>query len=149
MSKLKYNPKNKIKEVSNNSSGCTQSKDDILFEFSCITNNNSYSTKALKKDNKAIKEFIDLIETVSESTWVELQRRGKRRKGGFEAMYKGDFNYDVSKRLPIELSDDDKLHVFRFGSSDSYRMIGYKSRGCPRVIHVLAFDLDFSLYKHW
>jgi len=46
------------------------------------------------------------------------------------------------------MTDDTKLFVFRFGNQDKYRMVVYRSNECKRFIHVLGFDLDFSLYDH-
>lgn len=131
---------------------CGQDEDDILIEFGHITQHSNYSYNALeetnKTDTKAIDKLMKLLVLISSSTWTELSHRNKKHLGGFETLSLSDFKAYVWEQLPILLSEDVKLYVFRFGNEDKYRMIGYKSSHCRRVLHILAFDLDFSLYDH-
>lgn len=131
---------------------CTQWKEDILFEFGHITNCKNYSYDSLIKadasDKKAIKCLFEFITKMSKSNWVELSTRRKENIGGFETLTVGQLNSRIHTIYSKEFTDDVKLHVFRFGNKDKYRLIGYKSKNCSRVLHVLAFDLDFTLYDH-
>lgn len=135
---------------------CKQWEDDVLLEFGSITSKNKYSFEALKREkknnSKAIEEFMELILTISQSNWKDLGSRGKRTKGGFELLDYGDLNSEIIdnywKSTNKSFTKDRKIHVFRFGCTDKYRMIGYKSHNCNRVLHILGFDLDFSLYDH-
>ena len=134
MSKIKIADDNKISiHTSKSEPYCKQWKEDVLFELN---------------DNKALKSYFELIETISKSTWVELQTRSRFTKGGFETLEYWRFYKKIANEYNKEMSEDIKLYVFRFGNADKYRMVGYKSHNCSRTFHVLGFDLDFSLYDH-
>ena len=151
MLKLKTTDNNKISiHTSESEPYCTQWKEDILFEFGHITTLKGYSLNDLFElnDNKALKSYFALIEAISKSTWVELQKRRKNTIGGFEILQSSCFNKKIANEYNTEMTNDIKLHVFRFGNGDKYRMVGYKSHNCSRTFHVLGFDLDFSLYDH-
>ena len=157
MSKLKNKKDdNKISlDSKHDETNCKQRKEDILLEFGCITDNNRYSFKALKELQKeqpnVIEQFLELIITISKENWTTLCNRGKRTKGGFETLNYSDIRCSIVDnywKAAGRFSGDKKLHVFRFGKGDSYRMVGYKSPNCSRAFHILAFDLDFSLYNH-
>ena len=153
MSKIKKrNDNNKVKFPNEPKSGCGQCENDILFEFEHITSNKRYSYNALieksKTDTTILKKYIELINTISVSTWAELSTINKKTIGGFETKCISDFHYKIWDNYNGDLSNDTKLYIFRFGNKDKYRMVGYKSPNCKRVIHILGFDLDFSLYDH-
>lgn len=151
MSKIKIADDNKISiHTSKSEPYCKQWKEDVLFEFGHITTQKGYSLNDLFElnDNKALKSYFELIETISKSTWVELQTRSRFTKGGFETLEYWRFYKKIANEYNKEMSEDIKLYVFRFGNADKYRMVGYKSHNCSRTFHVLGFDLDFSLYDH-
>ena len=151
MSKIKTNDHNKISiHASKSEPYCSQWKEDVLFEFGHITDQKGYSLKDLFEldDGKALKSYFELLEAISKTTWVELQTKSRLTKGGFETLEYWRFCKKIANEYNKEMSEDIKLHVFRFGNADKYRMIGYKSHNCSRVFHVLAFDLDHSLYDH-
>lgn len=129
---------------------CAQEEKDILFEFGCCTKKKKYSFDAFKETGNTYKniykEYLELIYAISNSNWPELSGRRKDVIGGFETLEISEFNCDITERYYGILSKDTKLHVFRFGQD--YRMVGYKSLNCSRTIHILGFDLDFSLYDH-
>lgn len=131
---------------------CKQDEDDILIEFGHITKQPKYSFEDLKKANQVDKttvlKLMELIVIVSRSTWTELSHRNKINLGGYEGLSISEFNSKVWEQYPEELTNDVKLYSFRFGNEDKYRMIAYKSPYCRRVLHILGFDLDFSLYDH-
>ena len=151
MSKLKTIDNNKISLRNNKSEAyCKQWEEDILFEFGHITNQKGYSLKDLFElnDKKALKAYFELLEAISKSTWVELQKRAKDTKGGFEMLRYDCFCKNIADVYNRNMSKDTGLLIFRFGNADKYRMIGYKSHNCNRTLHVLGFDLDFTLYDH-
>lgn len=131
---------------------CRQWKEDILIEFGHITQIKEHSYDSLvnagKTDMNAIKSLMDLITKMSTSSWEELQRRSKHTIGGFETMEAGNMNKRIWDKYYPSMSEDTKLYIFRFGNKDKYRMVGYKSRNCSRVLHILGFDVDFTLYDH-
>lgn len=152
--------RNKLKNIAEKSAinkqlieyKCHQREDDILLEFGHITNQKEHCYDALLKvnqtDTTAIRNLMNIIIVVSKSTWTELSHRNKNNMGGYESLDIDIFKTNILDNYPEKLSNDIKLYSFRFGSSDKYRMIGYKSKHCKRVLHILGFDLDFSLYKH-
>ncbi len=149
--KLKTEENNKISpHVSLKEPYCAQWKEDILFEFGHITDKKDYSLNVLlnSDDRKALQSYFELLSAISEATWEELKIRSKKIKGGYEMLEYSNFNTLIANKYNSNMSLDTKLLVFRFGKGDAYRMIGYKSHNCSRVIHVLGFDLDFSLYDH-
>lgn len=149
--KLKIEENNKISShVSLKEPYCTQWKEDILFEFGHITDKKNYSFGDLLNisDRKALQSYFELLDAISKATWEELKLRPKTTKGGYEIFEYGCFEAHIADKYNKSMSPDTKLLVFRFGNSDKYRMIGYKSHNCSRVIHILGFDLDFTLYDH-
>lgn len=131
---------------------CAQWKEDILLEFGHITSTNSHSIFDLlaKKDNYgklACIEYIKLIDEISKSTWSELGHRSKGTFGGFETLSLELFKTNIWRQFDPNMGKGTKLYVFRFGNG-KYRMVGYKSHKCSRVMHILGFDLDHSLYDH-
>lgn len=131
---------------------CNQRKEDVLFEFGHITDKKGYSYNALLEkcanDKNALKEYFHLINVISSSTWEKLATRNKNTIGGFETMCLSNLCCNINDKYNKEMTKDTKLLVFRFGSGDAYRMVGYKSHNCSRVIHILGFDLDHKLYDH-
>lgn len=149
--KLKSEGNNKISShTSLKEPYCAQWKEDILFEFGHITDKKDYSLNDLlnNDDKKALQSYFELLGAISEATWEELKLRPKKTKGGYEILEYGHLNAFIADKYNKNMSPDTKLLVFRFGNGDKYRMVGYKSHNCSRIIHVLGFDLDFTLYDH-
>ena len=149
ISKKQDNNKLVVSNLNNNHSFCKYDRKNTLFDFSHVTNKKGYSIDNLLKanDKNLLKEFLRLINVVSITTWNELSMRSKYNLGGFETLEKSIFKTDICDNFEY-ITDDTKLYVFRFGNADKYRMICHKSRNCELVLHVLAFDLDVSLYDH-
>ena len=69
-------------------------------------------------------------------------------QGGKELMEYSQiiFNaYDPNEEL--ELAKDTKVWIVRFGGG-KYRLIGYRSKKCQSIFHILGIDRDFSAYNH-
>ena len=133
------------------SCGFGKGEDYIFLEFGHMTNNKKYNYDALidksENDKKILGEFTRLIFEMSRCTWEELKHRNKSNIAGYETLELKQFKTAIWDQFNPELTNEVKLHVFRFGGK-KYRMIGYKSVGCNYALHVLGFDLGFSLYDH-
>jgi hypothetical protein len=94
----------------------------------------------------ALQALLKKLNFITSNTWNEL---GKLRKNiGFETLSMDRFNKSIANNLNFELSSNDKLYVFCFGKTDSYRLVGLKSFEFPGAFYILGFDWDFSLYNH-
>lgn len=130
-------------------SECNVSRDSVYFSFCYITDKRKFNLSYFDSQNSnASKKLIKTIETISQFTWTDLGKKG-RKNGGFEMLPLSSLNADITDRLEESLkentSSDTKLHVFRFGD---YRLVGLKTGHCRATLHILGFDWDFSLYDH-
>lgn len=149
-------PKSKIKGKDDNnkiSSSTNCININPSFDFGNITNKDGYSITALYEvfgnDKTSAKSLMNLFKVISESSWVELQSRNKQQIGGYELLESSIFKKKIWEKLPDKIFPDTKLYVFRFGSGDKYRVVGFKpSDSCKFIIKILGFDLDYSLYNH-
>lgn len=147
----KRQPAPKLPSAGFRSDKCSLEKDQIYFCFKYITSNNSYNFTPMdatkgSAGNKSHKEFLKLLRELSFHSWEELGRMGKNT--GFEMIEISELYCDITANYKEKLSPDTKLHIFRFGSGKCYRMVGYKPERCAAVLHILAFDYDYSLYDH-
>lgn len=124
----------------------------VFVDFGHITKQKRYGYNALidkqKDDRQILKSLLTMIVEMSNSTWAELAHREKDATGGYETIGLSQFKTKIWDQFDSKLTNDVKLYVFRFGNGNAYRMIGYKSDGCRHAIHILGFDLDYSLYNH-
>lgn len=131
---------------------CSQWKNDILLEFGHITSNKKYNFIALQtiSEKSIFEEFLELINVISTSSWNDMIHRSKYSKGGIDAIAISELNINIIDNFDPngKIPKDKKLYIYRFGSGQKYRLIGYKSHSCSRTFHILAFDLDYSLYDH-
>jgi len=118
-----------------------------IFCFKHITSNNRFNLDYFDKDRDrevASNALVEKIMQLSQHSFVELLNFGKGFS--FETIPYEQF----SIRLGItgkELSKETKLYVFRF-KEQNYRVICFKSEIIPTLLHILAFDFNFSAYKH-
>lgn len=124
----------------------------VFLDFGHITKQKKYCYEALlekqKNDPLILQSFFRMIVEMSQLTWAELAHRSKFQIGGYEPLSLWKFNVAIWDQLDPTMTEDVKLLVFRFGKGQAYRMIGYKSSGCRHALHILGFDLDYSLYDH-
>lgn len=156
MARKKLKEKGSPNKITGNKSSiaasCFQNKEDILFEFGHVTTNKAYSYEALvsrsKNEKNIFSDLSKLIKEISSQSWLSLASRRKEQFGGFEFLPVAQFKTNVCTAYKGPITSDTKLCIFRFGTGDKYRLVVCKSPFCPRVVHILAFDLDFSLYDH-
>ncbi|MBF0579669.1 hypothetical protein IM774_07750 [Erysipelotrichaceae bacterium RD49] len=123
----------------------------IFFSFQYVTSNNKYNFKYIDKnrDKKIDSDLFEALQMWSSETWKTLYEKPKKH-GGIETIPYSSFSHRIANNIPPDkkVSQDTKFVVFRFGPSDSYRMIGYKSNRCRQAMHIIGFDFDYSLYDH-
>lgn len=145
--KLKKNDPPKLQASNSVKKECLAPDESVYFNFRYLTKDKRYNLEYLNSGDSrlAAKQLLKKIVALSQSSWADLLSKGKRT-GGFNTIPIANFHANITDQMRRDnLSDDTKLHVFRFGN---YRLVGLKGERCKAVIHVLGFDWDFSLYKH-
>jgi hypothetical protein len=125
-------------------------RDKVLLCFKCFTDSKNYSFEHFSKGGAntlaAMKECFNEFVFLSDRTWLELMQLGKEQGGAERFLYTA-FRPELFKNLKFTITPDEKLYVFRFGGN-KYRLVGHRCTECRRVLHVLGFDFDFTLYNH-
>lgn len=113
--------------------------------FRYLTTNKKYNFE-YHKDQKELSEMmLSLSERIVELTtqsysyWLGLNK------------YKGceilDFwQFNSMKPKGIELSNDEKVYVFRF-NQQNYRLCGVRVDKCP-TLYIIGMDFNYSAYNH-
>ena len=130
MSKIKDNQKDYIdREVRERMKTALEQKNTSVSLEHELSNKNFHPMGIRDKNNRLLfhEELLRKLKDVNSCTWKDYAKRG----------LKSSF-----KQTNI-VTPDSKLDVIRV--TDDYRMIGKYLNG---VYHILAFDLDFSAYKH-
>lgn len=129
-----------------NKKSCDVPEFSIFFNFQYITTDDQYNLSGRIEKN-VYKDLISALHKFSQNSWEELKKKSKYN-GGFEMLEYGRMKPLIANKIKNKpLTNDTKLYVFRFGGN-KYRMIGYKSNRCKAAMHILGFDIDYSLYKH-
>lgn len=129
-----------------NKKSCKVPESSVFFNFQYITTDDNYNLSR-RLEKPVCKDLISALHKFSQSSWEELKKKGKN-SGGFEMLEYGMMSPSIANKIKNKLlTNDTKLYVFRFGGK-KYRMIGYKSNSCKAAMHILGFDIDFSLYNH-
>lgn len=126
------------------------SPEHIIFSLKHLSRNNTYGMPAI--DNKANNEAVykSLFEKMYEASAYHLaglRMLGKIR--GSEPIPLKQFSDSVQNILtsvPI-IDKESKMDVMRFGSQN-YRLICKSDPVHNNILHIIAFDLDFSAYDH-
>lgn len=145
--RLKNPGKTKLQKRSEVQNECRASDDSVYFNFRYLTSNKKHDFDYLDKGKgkSFAKTLLKKLENLSQFSWTELGNKG-RKNGGFEMIAVSQLNTNITDKVKrSDLSDDTKLHVFRFGDC---RLIGLKAQRCRAVIHILGCDWDYSLYDH-
>ena len=135
MSKIKDNQKDYIdREVRERMKTALEQKNTSVSLEHELSNKNFHPMGIRDKNNRLLfhEELLRKLKDVNSCTWKDYGKRDKRT--GYESI--------PFKQTNI-VTPDSKLDVIRV--TDDYRMIGKYLNG---VYHILAFDLDFSAYKH-
>ena len=122
----------------------------ICFGFSHLTTNNHYGLKAFSQLSKKADTYEDLIRKFADwSTLNANEAKSRGKKLGLERIpYK-----QLSKAMKQIcdgtqiVSKDSTVCVFQFHNHD-YRLICKEDMIHSNIMHVIAFDLDFSAYNH-
>lgn len=109
------------------------------FSLEHLPHGKRYCLSKCEKDEKAA--FADTIHALSRMTWQEIITAPRHGKGS-ELISRDS----LKCKLPQHVEDDPsiKIHSIRFCAEAP--MLGYKSS--DGTFYVIAFDRDFSAYKH-
>lgn len=123
----------------------------ICFGFKYLTTNSHYNFDIFAKDKSkkclAYEELISKMQFLSQINVAESAMLGKEL--GSESFPVSQFSksiQEICKGVDI-ISGDSKLVVFRFCHKD-YRLICKNDIMHANLMHVIAFDFDYSAYDH-
>jgi hypothetical protein len=117
------------------------------FSFQHLTTNKGYNFDYFSSANDAKDASYSLISKLIESSRhriTELLSWDKKR--GFETIPYSRIRRKLSFN-ELEISDDSKLHVLRFGGQE-YRAICFKQPNALGVFHIVMLDFSHSAYDH-
>lgn len=124
---------------------------NITFSFRYLVSNKKYSFKYFRKNTRnssdAYEALIDRMQQLCKQNMNSAKASGKI--SGCEPIPYKSFSSNMQSILDhIDIvSRDSFLTVFRFGGND-YRLICKTDLQHPNILHVIAFDFDFSAYSH-
>lgn len=95
-----------------------------------------------KCDNVFKSSTLNTLVSLSQSTWQELQSRG-RHKGGYEKVDPKTFKLQC--RLPPEIYLEDIDSVLSFRVCGKHPFVAIRKEN---VLHILGFDRNFKMYEH-
>ena len=130
---------------------CLANNEHILISFRYSVKNKKYTidskTRAKDKCNEVTEVLFKRLEEISQTTWENLMNKPK--EVGYEMISIGslDINMDSLKK-ELNLSDDSKVIVFRFGKQQKYRLLGVKSKECAFMMYVVGYDWNYNAYNH-
>ena len=123
----------------------------ICFGFKYLTTNSKYNFDVFAKDKSkkclAYEELIKKMQYLSQFNVAESAMLGK--KLGSESFPVNQFSkpiQEICKGVDI-ISGDSKLVVFQF-CNHGYRLICKNDIMHANLMHVIAFDFNFSAYDH-
>lgn len=155
MGKIKSKKDNNIVSAKDIKYRCqfSEKHDTILFSFKYMTNQKNYNlsrfknSSNLRNDILILNEFHECLNFMSIGGWEQLRTKNKNQ-GGRELMEYSQIYfsaYDPNNEL--KLTKDSKCIVIRFGGN-KYRLIGYRSKLCSSIFHIIGFDFAYNAYNH-
>ena len=122
----------------------------IIFSYKYLSNNKSFGLPAfdsVQNSAAALESLIEKQREISAYHLAKLRMLGKIR--GSEPIPLKQFNKSLQGVFSfISIIDkESKMDVIRFGSQD-YRMICKSDPVHGNILHVIAFDLNFTAYDH-
>jgi hypothetical protein len=118
-----------------------------LFSLRYIITNKRYNFSHFGIENERKSAQSALLDRVIEISCFSIAKLiTMDKKSGFEFIPYSQFNVDLSV-VNINFSKEEKLTIFRFGSQ-KYRCACLRDVAIRGVFHIVAFDFDYSLYKH-
>lgn len=127
----------------------TSNNKSLLFSFAHMTKNKRYSLAHMEKfrGNAApiLESLFALFEDLSLTSLESIERLDKFH-GGYECIPTKEMKAVITDNLAPEQIPA-QLIVFRFGHEKD-RLVCAQFNENPRILYVLGFDLDHSLYNH-
>lgn len=119
---------------------------NTAFSFEHELSNMNYSPDGIKDKNDRLNFYVEFrkkLRNISSKTWRDFGR--ERKSTGYETIPFKQFSkgMQVSLKSTNVVSPDSKLDVIRV--TGKYRIIGKYLAG---VYYIIAYDIDFSAYKH-
>lgn len=135
----------KVAKISN---GKNQTERKCLsFNLANLTSNDdfnfSYFHDDVRNECDAYRQLFLFLVFLSDKTFFDLMGLRKEQRGGFEQIPLNEIGFRPSG---IELTDDVRITVFRFGSG-KYRLLGLFEKG-NAVFNIIGFDFNYSAYEH-
>lgn len=132
-------------------SNCVANDNNIVISFKYSVKGKKYTIESKvqnrQKCNEDIEKLFERLKEISNTTWKEL--RNKPREVGYEMIPIHRFNVNMNNiKKELNLSDDSKIIVFRFGRGQKYRMLGVRCEDCSSILYIIGYDWDYSAYDH-
>lgn len=130
---------------------CVANDNHIVISFKYSLKDKRYTIDAKlggkSKCNKDLQMLFEKLVTISHTSWQELKSRP--REVGYEMIPVSEFHINMGNiKKELELSEDSKIIVFRFGTSQKYRLFGVRCKGCSSILYIIGYDWDYSAYNH-
>lgn len=122
----------------------------MCFGFSHITSSNRYGLKGFGNQRDKASAYEDLIEKLQDLSSISVtEARDRGKQLGLEKIPYSMFDSSLQQICDGSgiVSKDSKLTIFRF-YKNKYRLICKDDINHPNIMHILAFDFDFSAYSH-
>lgn len=145
MSKVFKSPQPKLK-ARRETSPISTPKISVSLRY--LTTNKNFNFDFFGKNFRdkatAFEQFAEFLKQLTAKIMLEISTLSKLDVCGFETITFAQikFNPDI-----IVLGKDTKIHVFRFGTGNNYRMLGFFERE-QAVLNIIGFDFNFSAYSH-
>ena len=121
----------------------------LCFSFDTVTQNKNYSFKKVDKGSKvgAYEALLVKLNDLSSINAAEAHERGKIK--GMEKIPYVQLSEGMQKICDGTgiVTKDSKVAVFRF-CNQQYRMICKDDLIHSNLMHIIAFDFDYSAYDH-
>ncbi len=121
----------------------------ICFGFEYLSHNGHYGLKVIGNNRKA-DICIALLLKLQELSKIDIVRAHEIGKTtGMEKIPIKHLNEDAQKVCMNTgiVTNDSKIVIFRFGNQN-FRIIGKDDVNHSNLVHIIAFDGDFSAYSH-
>jgi hypothetical protein len=121
----------------------------LCFGFQYVTSNNNFCFKQLDSSEKIIAydKFLSRLNELSQINAAEAHNLGKIR--GMEKIPYSQLHKNMQQICDGTgiITKDSKIVVFRF-NNQKYRLICKDDIMHPNLMHVIAFDFNYSAYDH-
>ena len=108
------------------------------------TFNFEFFGKNFREKVTAFEQFTEFLRRLTSKTPLQISMLSKTDDCGFETMTFAQIKFSPRN---VVLGNDTKIHVFRFGIGDGYRLLGFFETG-QAIFNIIGFDFNYSAYEH-